>query len=105
MCDLRSLNCAFDFKYMMGDNAPVYRNLQVYLDHGVRRVTLGKILVYADDTVIAAGEGSALHLASSRCPTLVVPKDARKDARVVFWGDGEEKEVSYLGVKIGEADA
>ena len=86
---------------MMGDNTPVYRNLRVFLDHGVRRVTSGKILVYADDTVIAAEE---ICMESPRNPTMVVPDDVRKDARVVFWGDGKTEELTYLGVQMRATD-
>ena len=86
----------------MGDNTPIYRNLQVYLDRGVRRVTLGKLLIYADDIVYAAGDGSAIHLESPSNPTMVVPADARTDARIVSWDTGES--LTYLGLKIRKDD-
>ena len=89
----------------MGDNTPIYRNLQVYLDRGVRRVTMGKLLIYADDLVYAAGEGSTIHLESPNSPTMVVPADARKDARVVSWDNGEATPLTYLGIKIRKTDA
>ena len=82
----------------MEDNRQILRNLEVRVENGVRHVNRGKLLVYADDLVVATKERSAVRIVWVERP------DIRTDDRVVtFRTEEEARNVTFLGVKLGDA--